>query len=181
MKDIVIETIMNGQALERTLKRIAHEIIEQDEEGADLAIIGMKTRGEFIASRIAAEIKKVDSIKFDQGVIDVTLYRDDFRTNIKVPDISVDDISFSLDNKKVILVDDVIYTGRSVNAALNAIMDLGRPKTIQFAALVDRGHRELPIRPDYIGYYVKTLSSQSIKVKLKEIDNEDGVYLIKND
>ncbi len=179
-KDVLVETIMTEQALDRTIKRMAHEIVEQHEGKYNLVIIGLKTRGEFLANRLCQEISLIDSnISFEKGVLDVTLYRDDFRTNIKVPDISVNDLPFSIDDKKVILVDDVIYTGRSVNAALNAIMDLGRPKKIQFAALIDRGLRELPIRPDYIGCPVKTFSSQAIKVKLKEIDKEDGVDLIK--
>ena len=106
------------------------------------------------------------------------MYRDDFRSNLKVPNISIDDMPFTIDDKKIILVDDVVFTGRSILAAINALMDRGRPKIIQLAALIDRGLRELPIKPDYVGEVVKTLPAQKIRVKLSEIDNEDSVYLV---
>jgi len=138
----------------------------------------MKTRGEYIANRIITELEKLEVLNVERGVIDSTLYRDDFRTNLKVPNISINDMPFSIDNKKLILVDDVLFTGRSLLAAINALMDLGRPSIIEFAALIDRGLKELPISSNYVGKVVKTLPSQEIRVKLNEVDNEDVVYLV---
>lgn len=172
------DTIMDAKAVDRTIKRIASEIVEHYKGIHDLVIVGMKTRGEFIAERIIKEIQKIDNINVEKGVIDATLYRDDFRTNLKVPNISINDMPLLIDNKKLILVDDVLFTGRSLHAAINAVMDLGRPKIIEFAAMIDRGHRELPLRPDYIGKEVKTLETQEIRVRIKEHDGEDIVYLV---
>ncbi|MBU4486177.1 MAG: bifunctional pyr operon transcriptional regulator/uracil phosphoribosyltransferase PyrR [Candidatus Delongbacteria bacterium] len=174
----ILHTIMDKNKLAKTIKRIASEIIENDPGQYPLVIVGMKTRGEYLANRICAEILKLENIKLEKGILDATLFRDDFRVNLKVPNFSVNDMPFSIDNKKVILVDDVIFTGRSALAAINALMDRGRPKIIKFAALIDRGLRELPVKPDYIGETIKTLPSQEIRVKLEEIDKEDAVYLV---
>lgn len=174
----ILHTIMDGVKLAKTIKRIASEIIENDKGDYPLAIVGLKTRGEFIARRIFDEIKKSENSKIEFGVLDSTLFRDDFRSNLKVPNFSVNDIPFSVDGKKIVIIDDVIFTGRSVLASINAIMDMGRPQVIQFAAIVDRGHRELPVSPDFIGEIVKTLPTQEIRVKLTEVDKEDAVYLV---
>ena len=175
----IIHTILDKKALNRTIKRIASEIAEKNQDGdSPLVIVGMKTRGEFIANRIIDELEKLEVSNVERGVIDSTLYRDDFRTNLKIPNISIDDMPFSIDDKEIVLVDDVLFTGRSLLAAINAIMDLGRPSSIEFATLVDRGLKELPISSNYVGKVVKTLPSQEIRVKLQEVDNEDIVYLV---
>ncbi|HAQ61127.1 TPA: bifunctional pyr operon transcriptional regulator/uracil phosphoribosyltransferase PyrR [Candidatus Delongbacteria bacterium] len=174
----ILYTVMDKMKLSKTIKRIASEIVENHQEQYPLVIVGLKTRGEYIANRICAEILKAENIRLEKGVLDSTLFRDDFRVNLKVPSFSVNDMPFSIDGKKVVLVDDVIFTGRSVNAAINALMDRGRPKIIQFAVLIDRGFRELPVKADYIGEVVKTLPTQEIRVKLEEIDKEDAVYLV---
>lgn len=177
----ILFTIMDHAKLAKIIKRIASEIVENHQEQYPLVIVGLKTRGEFLANRICEEILKIENIKLEKGVLDATLFRDDFRSNLKVPSFSVNDMPFSIDNKKVILVDDVIFTGRSVLAAINALMDRGRPKIIQFASLIDRGLRELPVKPDYFGEVLKTLPTQEIRVKLQEIDKEDAVYLVEKD
>ena len=174
----IIYTIMDENKLQKVIKRIASEIIADYRGAYKLVIVGLKTRGEFLANRIIEEIRKSENISIETGVLDATLYRDDFRSNLKVPNISIDDMPFTIDDKKIILIDDVVFTGRSILAAINALMDRGRPKVIQFAALIDRGLRELPIKPDYIGEVVKTLPSQEIRVKLLEIDKKDSVYLV---
>lgn len=174
----ILHTIMDKIQLLKTIKRIASEILENDKGEHPLVILGLKTRGEFIAKRIYNEIKNSGVSDAEFGVLDATLFRDDFRSNLKVPNFSVSDMPFSVDGKKVVIVDDVIFTGRSVNAAINAIMDIGRPKLIRFAAIIDRGHRELPIAPDFIGEVIKTLPTQEIRVKLTEVDKEDAVYLV---
>ena len=140
--------------------------------------MGMRTRGEFLAKRLFLKIKEIEKIELPIGVLDVTLYRDDFRTRLKQPEVSVSDITFNINDKDIILADDVLYTGRTVRSALNAIMDLGRPSTIQLFVLIDRGHRELPIRADYVGKNIPTSVDEEIKVKMTEIDSEDAIYLI---
>ena len=172
--------IIDEVGLERTITRLAHEILEKNKGGENLVVLGMRTRGEFIAQRIHNKLKEIDNSNIPLGVLDVTLYRDDFRTRLKQPEVSVTDITFDISEKDVILVDDVLYTGRTARAALDAIMDLGRPKTIQFCVLVDRGHRELPIRADFVGKNIPTSINEEVKVKLKEIDGEDAVYLIES-
>ncbi|PID27224.1 MAG: bifunctional pyr operon transcriptional regulator/uracil phosphoribosyltransferase [Candidatus Cloacimonadota bacterium] len=179
MDSKIIDTIMDSKTLERTIKRIASEIVENYDNKYDLVLVGMKTRGEYIAIRILEEIKKLENISVEMGVLDATLYRDDFRTNLKVPNISIGDMPFIIDNKKIILIDDVVFTGRSIVAGINAVMDLGRPKAIELAALIDRGLREMPLCPNYIGKTVKTLPSQEIRVRLKECDGgTDAVHLV---
>lgn len=170
--------LVDQEGLERIVTRISHEILEKNKGSKNLAIIGMRTRGEFLANRIAEKIKKIDNAELPLGVLDATLYRDDFRTRLKQPEISVSNITFDLNEKDIILVDDVLYTGRTVRSALNALMDMGRPASIQLCILVDRGHRELPIRADYIGKNIPTSHNEEIKVKLSEVDGEDAIYLI---
>ncbi len=173
--------IADKEGLDRILVRIAHEILEKNKGSKNLVLIGMRTRGEFLAKRLREKLIAIEGIDLPLGVLDVTLYRDDFRTRIKQPQVSVSDITFDVNEKDVILVDDVLYTGRTVRSALNAIMDLGRPSSIQLCILVDRGHRELPIRADYVGKNIPTSQNEEIKLKVEEVDGEDAIYLIERD
>jgi pyrimidine operon attenuation protein/uracil phosphoribosyltransferase len=170
--------IVDETGLKRIVTRIAHEILEKNKGSKNLALIGMRTRGEYLAKRIFQKIKEIENIEIPMGVLDVTLYRDDFRTRLKQPEVSVSNITFDINEKEVIIVDDVLYTGRTVRSALNALMDFGRPNSIQLVVLVDRGHRELPIRADYVGKNIPTSMHEEIKVKMKEIDGEDAIYLV---
>ena len=170
--------IIDSEGLNRIITRIAHEILERNKGTENLILMGMRTRGEFLANRIFSKIKEIENIELPLGVLDVTLYRDDFRTRLKQPEVSVSNITFDINEKNVILIDDVLYTGRTARSALDAIMDLGRPNTIQLFVLVDRGHRELPIRADYVGKNIPTSIDEEIKVKMNEIDGEDAIYLV---
>lgn len=170
--------IIDEQFLQRIINRMAHEIIEKNKGAANIVIIGMKTRGEFLGKRIADKISEIENFVVPFGSLDTTLYRDDYRTRLKQPESSVSNITFDITDKNVILVDDVLYTGRTVRSALNALMEFGRPETIQLCVLVDRGHRELPIKADYIGKNIPTSINEEVKVKVFEIDGEDAVYLI---
>ena len=170
--------LVDKEGLDRILTRIAHEILEKNKGSKNLVLIGMRTRGEFLAKRLQKKIKDIDGVKLPFGVLDVTLYRDDFRTRLKQPQVSVSDITFDINEKDVILVDDVLYTGRTVRSALNALMDFGRPSSIQLCILIDRGHRELPIRADYVGKNIPTSLNEEIKLKVEEYDGEDAIYLV---
>ncbi len=170
--------VADKQGLDRILTRISHEILEKNRGSDNIVLMGMRTRGEFLAKRIRSIIKRIDNKELPLGILDVTLYRDDFRTSLKQPEVSVSDISFDINEKDVILIDDVLYTGRTVRSALNALMDYGRPSSIQLCILIDRGHRELPIRADYVGKNIPTSHNQEIKVKMEEIDGEDAIYII---
>ena len=172
--------IIDEDGLSRIITRMAHEILEKNKGSQNLVLMGMKTRGEFLARRIFERIKEIEKIELPLGVLDVTLYRDDFRTRLKQPEVSVSNITFDINGKDVIIIDDVLYTGRTVRSALNALMDFGRPRSMQLCVLVDRGHRELPIRADYIGKNIPTSNQEEIKVKMKEIDGEDAIYLMEN-
>ncbi len=171
-------TIIDTVGLARTITRLSHEILEHNGGSENIVLIGMRTRGEFLAKRIQQKIKDIDGQEPELGILDVTLYRDDFRTRLKQPEVSVTDISFDITEKDIILIDDVLYTGRTVRSALDAIMDLGRPNTVQFCVLVDRGHREMPIAADYVGKNIPTSINEEVKLKMTEIDNEDAVYLV---
>jgi len=170
--------IIDEQGLSRTITRLAHEILEKNKGSKNIVLIGMRTRGEFIAERIKTKISEIEKYEPSFGILDVTLYRDDFRTRLKQPEISVTNITFDINERDIILIDDVLYTGRTVRAALDAVMDLGRPNTIQLCVLVDRGHRELPIRADFVGKNIPTSINEEVRVRLKEIDGEDAVYLV---
>lgn len=170
--------IIDEVGFNRTITRLAHEIIEKNKGINNVVLIGMRTRGEFIARRIQQKIKEIENVEPALGILDVTLYRDDFRTRLKQPEVSVTNIEFDISEKHIILIDDVLYTGRTVRAALDALMDLGRPQTIQLCVLVDRGHRELPIIADFVGKSIPTSINEEVKVRMKEIDDEDAVYLI---
>ena len=169
--------IMDTDAMRRAIVRIAHEIIERNKGVEDLVLIGIKTRGIPVASRIANKIEAIEGQKILTGEMDITLYRDDLSEKQIDPVVNSTKIDFDITDKTVVLVDDVLYTGRTVRSALNALMDVGRPKSIQLAVLVDRGHRELPIRADYVGKNVPTSKSEIISVKLIECDNEDSVSI----
>ncbi len=170
--------IIDEIGMQRIITRFAHEILERNKGSKNLVLMGMRTRGEFLANRVHAQIKAIENIELPLGVLDVTLYRDDFRTRLKQPQVSVTNITFDINDKDIILIDDVLYTGRTARSALDAIMDLGRPNTIQLCILVDRGHRELPIKADYVGKNIPTSINEEIKVKMSEIDGEDAVYLV---
>jgi pyrimidine operon attenuation protein / uracil phosphoribosyltransferase len=170
--------LVDKTGLQRIITRIAHEILERNKGSKTLVLMGMRTRGEFLANRIHQKIKEIEQIELPLGVLDVTLYRDDFRMRLKQPQVSVSNITFDVNEKDIILIDDVLYTGRTVRSALNAVMDLGRPHSIQFCVLVDRGHRELPIRADYVGKNIPTSINEEVKVKMEEVDGEDAIYLI---
>ncbi len=173
--------IMDAAALERTLTRLAHEIIEHNNGARDLAIVGIRTRGEFLARRVASRIEQSENATLDLGSLDITLYRDDLLGKLEQPQLKSTEILFDINDKNVVLVDDVLYTGRTIRAALDALIDIGRPKSIQLAVLVDRGHRQLPIRADYVGKNVPTSSRESIRVHVKEVDGEDAVLLMHPD
>lgn len=170
--------IIDEEGLIRTVTRLSHEILERNKGSKNLVLIGMRTRGEYIAERIKNKISEIEKSEPQYGVLDITLYRDDFRTRLKQPEVSVTNITFDVNEKDVVLIDDVLYTGRTVRAALDAIMDLGRPNTIQLCVLIDRGHRELPIRADFVGKNIPTSINEEVRVRLKEIDEEDAVYLV---
>lgn len=169
--------IMDSEAIRRALVRIAHEIIEKNKGVEDVVIVGIRTRGVPLAQRIAAEINAIENCEMTVGMLDITLYRDDLSTLGYNPVVHGTDINFDLSGKHVVLVDDVLYTGRTIRAALDAVIDIGRPKTIQLAVLVDRGHKELPIRADYVGKNVPTSQKETIEVVLNEIDGTDEVYI----
>lgn len=169
--------IMDSEAMRRALVRIAHEIIEKNKGVEDVVIVGIRTRGVPLAQRIAAEINAIENCEMTVGMLDITLYRDDLSTLGYNPVVHGTDINFDLSGKHVVLVDDVLYTGRTIRAALDAVIDMGRPKTIQLAVLVDRGHKELPIRADYVGKNVPTSQKETIEVVLNEIDGTDEVYI----
>jgi len=168
--------VLDDAALDRALTRIAHEILERNGGAKDLAFVGLRTRGVTLAQRLQAKIAAIDGAQLPVGTLDITLYRDDLDMR-GAPVIRGTDIPFSIKNKTVVLVDDVLYTGRTIRAALDALIDLGRPQSIQLAILIDRGHRELPIRPDYIGKNLPTSHRESVAVRLKEHDGEDRVVI----
>ncbi|MDP2209874.1 MAG: bifunctional pyr operon transcriptional regulator/uracil phosphoribosyltransferase PyrR [Bacteroidota bacterium] len=170
--------LIDELGMHRTLTRLAHEIIEHNKGIESIALVGIKTRGEFIAKRLAERITSIEKKELLIGMLDITLYRDDLRAKLKQPILKGTDIAFDVTDKNIVLVDDVLFTGRTIRAALDQLMDLGRPKTIQLAVLIDRGHRELPIRADFVGKNVPTSDNQEIQVRLKEVDGEDSVLLI---
>ncbi len=172
-----IQLIMDSQALDLALTRITHQILEHNNQIDSLAIVGMQTRGVFLAQRIVEKIKDLVNRQIPTGMLDSTLYRDDYRVSLKQPKVKATDIPFDINTKNVVLVDDVLYTGRTVRAALDALMDFGRPQTIQLAVLIDRGHRELPIRADYVGKKITTLANQEVSLKVREIDQQDSLWL----
>jgi len=170
---------MDADRIGRTLTRIAHEIVERNKGTDDLALVGVRTRGVPIARRIARTLREITGHEVPTGSLDITLYRDDLMRHAVGPQPLVrrTDIQFSIDDRKILLVDDVLYTGRTTRAALDALIDYGRPKAIQLIVLVDRGHRELPIKADYVGKNLPTAPEESVQVRLIEVDGEDEVVL----
>lgn len=173
--------LFNEIAMQRALSRISHEIIEKNNGVEDVVLIGIKTRGVPMANLIKEKVKQIDGRELPSGTLDITLYRDDLSELGQMPLVSDSHIGFDIKGKKVILCDDVIFTGRTVRAAIDAIMKLGRPKTIQLAVLIDRGHRELPIRADYVGKNVPTSLDEVVAVKFNETDGEMNVSLYSKD
>lgn len=169
--------ILDKENIARSIMRLSHEILEKNKTVNDLAIIGIKTRGAYLADRLAKAIESISNHKLPLGALDITLYRDDLTMIAEQPVIHKTEIDFNLDGKIIILVDDVLYTGRTIRCALDALIDFGRPKAIQLAVLVDRGHRELPIRADYVGKNVPTSIKEAVQVKLKETDGSDAVII----
>lgn len=176
---IMIEkaVLMDEKAITRAITRVSHEIIERNKGVEDVVLVGVKTRGVPIADRIAKKILQIEGVEVKTGIIDITLYRDDLEKVDMEPIVKGSYLDFDVNGKIVVLVDDVLYTGRTVRSALDAIIDIGRPNVIQLAVLVDRGHRELPIRADFVGKNVPTSKQEIISVKLNETDGEDSVTI----
>ena len=171
--------VLDGDRIGRTLTRIAHEIVEQTRGIEELAFVGIRRRGVPLARRLAAQVGQITGVEVPVGVLDITLYRDDLMRHSlgAQPVVGTTDIKFSIDDRRILLVDDVLYTGRTIRAALDALLEFGRPKSIQLVVLVDRGHRELPIKADYVGKNVPTALSQSVQVRLSEVDGRDEVEI----
>ena len=170
--------LMDAQMVNRTIVRISHEILECNKGTKDLAIVGIRCRGAYLAQRIAQLIKQIDGSKVPVGILDITLYRDDLTMIDSCPVVHSTKIDFDINGKKVVLVDDVLFTGRTIRCALDELIDLGRPKNIQLAVLIDRGHRELPIRADYVGKNLPTTIQENVEVRLMEEDGKDEIVLI---
>ena len=170
-------TVLDQETITRSLVRIAHEIVEKNKGVADVCLVGIRTRGVFLAQRLAECIKNIENKDVPVGTLDITLYRDDLTLIAAQPIVHKTEINFDLEGKNVILVDDVLYSGRTIRCAMDALIDLGRPKTIQLAVLVDRGHRELPIRADYVGKNLPTAQEEVVHVSLQECDGEDEVVI----
>ncbi len=168
--------VMDGEAIRRALVRMAHELLERNKSAQHLAIVGIRTRGVMLAQRLAAAVAGIEGVQVPVGTLDITRYRDD-RPDRGAPTVRPAALPFDMAGKTIVLVDDVLYTGRTVRAALAALVDLGRPAEIQLAVLVDRGHRELPIRPDYVGKNLPTSSREHVAVRVVEVDGSDGVVI----
>lgn len=169
--------LMDPKQISHALSRMAHEILESLEDDAKLAVIGIRSNGDFLADRLAKEIRKIDGRKVEVGYMDITLYRDDLLTNPEHPEIKATEILFPVDNKIIVLVDDVLFTGRTIRAALNQIPDYGRPRAVRLAVLIDRGGRELPIRADFVGKNIPSSSNDDVRVSLVERGGTDQVLL----
>ncbi len=169
--------VMDPEQVRRSITRIAHEILERNRGAGKIALVGIRTRGEFLAQRIAKQIGEIEGTNIPMGVVDITLYRDDIAHTAEQPIVRGTNLPFNIDKVAVILVDDVLYTGRTVRAAIDAIIDFGRPHAVQLAVLCDRGHRELPIRADYVGKSLPTAKHELVEVCLNERDGFDAVYV----
>jgi pyrimidine operon attenuation protein/uracil phosphoribosyltransferase len=170
--------ILDEKEMARAISRIAHEILEKNHGVENLALVGIRTRGVTLAERLSKKIQEIESAAPEMGVLDITLYRDDVASGKQNPTIKMTEIPFRIEGKKIILCDDVLYTGRTIRAAIDALMDFGRPAAVQLAVLVDRGHRELPIRPDYVGKNIPTSREMQVKVRFRETDQEDVVRVV---
>jgi pyrimidine operon attenuation protein/uracil phosphoribosyltransferase len=172
------EILMNKDELNRTVRRMANQILEKSRGTKNVGLIGLQTRGVFLAKRISAEIKRIEGENVPTGIIDIALYRDDIDNINTQPEVKETNFPFEITDKKIILIDDVLFTGRSIRAAMECIMDFGRPKSIKLGVLIDRGHRELPIQPDFVGKKRVASLNQTILVELKETDEKDVVRLL---
>ena len=177
MTPIKTKQIMDAESINRSITRVAHEILEHNRGPDNIILVGILTRGEPLAKRLRKLIENITNIKIPIGFLDITFHRDDFRKRLVVPQVKGTDIHDSIDDKIVVLVDDVLFTGRTIRAAMDELNVFGRPRNIQLAVLVDRGHRELPIRPDYVGKNIPTNEGEHVKVLLKEFDKKDLVTL----
>ena len=173
--------VVDQVTMKRALTRITYEIIERNQTIQDVVLIGIKTRGIYIASRVADRLKKLEGIEVPVGELDITLYRDDKKETPAEAELHSSDIPVSQEGKEVILIDDVLYTGRTIRAAMDAVMDYGRPRKISLAVLVDRGHRELPIRADYVGKNIPTAKTEEILVEMQELDGKDRIMILKEE
>jgi len=173
--------VLDAEGLRRAINRLAHEVIEKNKGVDNVVIVGIRTRGDFLAHRIAKMLEELEKKKVPVGLLDITLYRDDLHGKLDQPKLKSTEILFDINGKVVVLVDDVLFTGRTIRSALNALMDFGRPDMIQLLVLVDRGHRELPIRADFVGKNIPTSRDQVVQVAMSEIDGEDAVYVIDNE
>ena len=173
----VKSVVMDAEGIERSLTRIAHQVLEKNKGSENIAVVGIVTRGDVLAGRLARKIEEIEGAKVPLGRLDISFYRDDFATYLS-PEVLDTDILFPIDGKDVILVDDVLYTGRTIRAALDARMDIGRPKTVQLAVLIDRGHRELPIRADFVGKNVPSSATENVRVFLEETDGKSEVEIL---
>ena len=173
------DNILDDKQINRALARIAHEILEHNAGAESLAIVGILTRGAYLARRIAAIIKKLENVDVPVGLMDISLYRDDVHSKLDQPVVQRTDILFTVSDKNIVLIDDVLFTGRTVRAALNHITDFGRPRTIQLAVLVDRGHRELPIKADYVGVNIPTAKSDQVVLQVTEKEGSDRVFVVR--
>ena len=173
--------VVDQVTMKRALTRITYEIIERNQTIQDVVLIGIKTRGIYIASRVADRLKQLEGIEVPVGELDITLYRDDKKETPAEAELHSSDIPVSLEGKEVILIDDVIYTGRTIRAAMDAVMDYGRPRKNSLAVLVDRGHRELPIRADYVGKNIPTAKTEEILVEMQELDGKDRIMILKEE
>ena len=169
---------MSQEEIRRTLLRLSHQILERNKEPKNLGIVGIQRRGVHLATRISQIIEESTGQRIPSGRVDITLYRDDLQRIAYQPIVRSTEIPFSIDNMRLVLVDDVLYTGRTVRAAIDALLDIGRPRNIQLAVLVDRGHRELPIRADYVGRNIPTSSGQMVEVRVTELDGKDEVLIL---
>jgi pyrimidine operon attenuation protein / uracil phosphoribosyltransferase len=169
--------VMDAQAIERALTRVAHEVLEHNKGTDDLTLVGIRSRGVHLAQRLQAKIRDIEGVEVPAGIIDITLYRDDLSRSRQQPEVRGTQIPFDVDDKRVVLVDDVLFTGRTIRAALDALIDFGRPRDVQLVVLVDRGHRELPIRADYVGKNLPTAVNESVHVRLQESDGLDEVVI----
>jgi len=171
-------TVLNGREIGRAISRIAHEILEKNKGADNLILVGIRTRGAILSKRLQAKIDSIEQSSIPHGILDITLYRDDIGTGTVNPDVKATEIPLAIDGKDIVLCDDVLFTGRTIRAAIDALMDFGRPASVQLAVLIDRGHRELPIRPDYVGKNIPTSRSMRVQVHLQEEDQEDSVDVL---
>lgn len=173
--------VLDAEAIERALTRVAHEILERNKGTDDLALVGIRSRGDHIARRLRDKIRQIEQAEVPIGIIDITLYRDDLNYSQQQPEVRGTDIPFSVEGRRIVLVDDVLYTGRTIRAALDALVDFGRPRSVQLVVLVDRGHRELPIRADYVGKNLPTALNESVRVRLRESNGRDEVVIARGE